>query len=348
MLANKEEIHGLFIQNANFVKTVNLIYKFLNQNLLSTLKPDAKSVATLFTNLELLRHPDASEDSLIYRLHSYIEKINKEAEHIISIKDSFERWMNILCIATKSDDAEFLFRESKKEQLEEFENLLINKGLFEIERVLWDIKDPSLTNEIMTSLKQSLGIEKKINIAEFLDTIEQIKDDLQGIVNAGVKLKKNIRDQQNQQKKIEILLTEYRNFIKDGFRNIFKRIFTPQQISTKITNSTEIFKRTLRNIEMRKRFKLRANKKIKKHKNVEKTKAPKSQLYSMLHSHSPIENLDIPTIIANNAHIKNEAKRLHLTGMKLSEACDKSVIDNPNLNKFRSMVTMKSKKEIAL
>ena len=66
-------------------------------------------------------------------------------------------------------------------------------------------------------------------------------------------------------------------------------------------------------------------------------------MYSMLHSHSPTENIKIPEFLASNVELKREAKRLASLGMSRVEGCDKAVTNAPDPNKHRTMVTRVAK-----
>ena len=340
MLANREIISELFTQDKSFVQLANSVYRFLKTSLTTLSNEDIRSATTLITNLELLKHPNASEESVIFRLTDYIEKINQESEYIIAIEDNLERWMTILIVAASSEKPKDLALEEQQEQ-EILEEIIINKATYQIERVLWDIKDPSLVNEIISEVKKNLKSNKKFDVVQLVDNIEQLKDDLLGLAQSLSVLKKRDVQKTENKKEIEQFIAQHRNFTKDSCTKIFKKILNPGQESSRIKNFSEIFKKAFKNIETRKNLARRKDKKIAK--KIEPAKHKKNLLHSMIHSHSPKENLNIPSFIANNCHIQRESKRLNSAGMRLTEACEKAVIDNPNHNKFRSLVTKVAK-----
>ena len=334
----------LLVSNPAFVRLVNLIYRFLKENLKSFPESRIKAFTTVLANYELKNFQDSSEESVIFRVNEYCDRINDDAEYLSTIEDEFELWLNLLIVATSSRNADQSLvtdqPELSEEQYNNFIEVIYNSGIFSIERIIWKLKEPSLAKLIIGELGDLIYTQKNFCLASFISNIGSLQKGLLPIVKiltVALKAKNSVHDQE---KNKAMLVNEHRELIVKHCRKLFGKCFQPAQT---IRNAKDIFIRTFRAFEQRLRTKINLRRSVKKAKAQTKSAEKRHQLYSMLHSHSPTENVKIPAFLASNTELKREAKRLASLGMTIAESCDKAVVCAPDQNKFKSLVTRVAK-----
>lgn len=337
---------ALLVNNPTFIGLINLTYRFLKKNLSYFSESKIKAFTTLLANYELSNFPDSSEEAVIFRISEYCDRINENGEYLMSLDNEFELWLNLLIVATGERQADQSLvtdqPELNEDQYNNFTEVIYNSGIFSIERIIWKLKEPSAAKLIISELGDLLYSRENFCLASFISGIGSLQKGLLPIIKMlALALKAKGNSPGEQKNKLEII-NEHRELVIKHCRKLFGN---HQQQTQSIRNARELFIKAMRAFDQRLRARINLKKKMKKGQGVAKSTERRHQLYSMLHSHSPLENIKIPEFLAANIELKREAKRLSALGMTRAEGCDKAVLHAPDQNKFKNLVTRVAKNQ---
>jgi len=336
----------LLINNQGFISLVNFIYKFLKENLKSFPEARIKAFTTLLANHELQNFQNSSEESLIFRVTEYCDRINEDEEYLLSLEDEFDIWLNLLIVATgsRSLDGSLITGnpELDEAQYNNFIEVIHRSGIFSIERIIWKLKEPNSAKLILDEFSNLFYTNENFCLTSFISNISALQKGLTPIVKMMTLAFKKRNKEVDQDKVKHEVINQHRSSIMQHCSKLFAKHF---QAGQAVRNARDIFTKVTRSFEQRLRKILTEKIATKKGAQKAKSTAQKHQMYSMLHSHSPTENVKIPAFLAGNTELKREAKRLASLGMTRVEGCDKAVVNSPDQNKYKTMATRATKNQ---
>jgi hypothetical protein len=343
MTENLELVQKLFIENKDFVRVANLIYKFLSNKLIAFSDKHIRSLTTLLVNFELAKYPNSSEEGLILRINQYVERISSNISAFANIKDNFELWMTLLVIATSGSNPNQ--RDAQEESAKQencdtdLNKIILESGIYQIERIIWKNSDPALAKVIINEINNDLLTDHNLNLHDLINHIEPYQKHILGIVkNINKMLAIKGFNTKNNQQQNRLFINQNLDILRQLIGNNFNHCFAKFQLNLNTNKFIQKLKNNLKNIEHRRRQNNKRNSKLKKYFNRKK----KSELaFSLFYSHLPTENVKIPNYLAANLELKREAKRLIGLGMSRAEGCDSAAVKVPG--KFQSLCTRTAK-----